>query len=149
MTTVRARVAALIALAAALMVLAPPARAGHPRDLVRLGADLEVRRLRSTVWMHVSKDAQGVPANGLIVRTRKGLVLVDTGWTEGQTDRLVAWAERALGAFVAQAVVTHSHVDRTGGLPALLRRNVPVAALDLTVDKLRAAGAPLPRVLLT
>jgi len=139
----------LIALAGAALGLAVPARAGHPPDVVRLGADLEVRRLRPTVWVHVSTDAQGVPANGLIVRTRRGLLLVDTGWTEGQTDRLVAWAERALGAFFAQAVVTHSHGDRSGGLPALVRRNVPFSALDLTVDKLRAAGAPLPRVLLT
>ena len=56
---------------------------------------------------------------------------VDTGWTEGQTERLVAWAERALGAFVAQAVVTHAHGDRTGGLPALVRRNVMTRGIDL------------------
>src|SRR5262249_49923015 len=92
---------------------------------------------------------QGVPANGLIVKTKRGLLLVDTGWTEGQTERLVAWGERALGAFFVEAVITHSHGDRAGGLPALVRRGIPAAALEATVDRLRASGGRLPRVLLT
>jgi len=33
-------------------------------------------------------------------------------------------------------VITHDHADRDGGLGALLRRKIPVAALDLTVEKL-------------
>ena len=121
-------------------------------ERARLGPDLEVQRLRPTVWLHVSRDGQGVPANGLVVRTPKGLLLIDTCWTEGQAERLIAWAERALGAFVVEAVVTHAHGDRTGGLPALARRGIPAAALDVTIETLRASGASggrLPRVLLT
>jgi glyoxylase-like metal-dependent hydrolase (beta-lactamase superfamily II) len=38
--------------------------------------------------------------------------------------------------------VTHSHIDRTGGLSALRRRGVSVLALDLTIDRVHAeAGA--------
>lgn len=120
-----------------------------PNDDVRLGDDLEVRRLRPTVWLHVSRDGQGIPANGLIVRTPRGLLLVDTGWTEGQAERLVAWGERALGAFFVEAIVTHSHGDRTGGVPALTRRGIPVYALDLTIDRLRGSLERRPRTLLT
>lgn len=140
-------VLALLALAATTPA-AGEALAGTPGE-VSLGRDLEVRRLRPNHWLHVSKDGQGIPANGMIVRTPRGLLLVDTGWTEGQTDRLVAWAERTLGAFVVQAVVTHSHGDRTGGLPALTRRGIPVAALDRTIEKLRGDVERRPRVLLT
>jgi metallo-beta-lactamase class B len=124
-------------------------QAADPADDVRLGHDLEVRALRPGYWLHVSKNGDGIPSNGMIVRTPKGLLLVDTCWTEGQTEQLVAWGERALGAFFVQAIVTHSHGDRTGGLPALARRGIPVAALDLTIDRLRHKVDRAPRPLLT
>jgi metallo-beta-lactamase class B len=129
--------------------IAGTAYAGDPAEETRLGNDLEVRALRPGYWLHISKDGQGTPANGMIVRTPKGLLLVDTGWTEGQTERLVAWGERVLGAFFVQAIVTHAHGDRTGGIPALTRRGIPVAALDLTIDKLRRSVERVPRPLLT
>jgi len=128
---------------------AATAPAADPAEDVALGNDLEVRALRPGYWLHVSKNGDGIPSNGMIVRTPKGLLLVDTAWTEGQTERLVAWAERALGAFFVQAIVTHSHGDRTGGLPALARRGTAVAALDLTIDKLRNTVDRAPRPLLT
>jgi len=131
------------------MATVPALPAADPAEDIRLGNDLEVRSLRPGYWLHVSKDGQGIPANGMIVRTPRGLLLVDTGWTEGQTERLVAWGERAVGAFFVQAIVTHSHGDRTGGIPALTRRGIPVAALDLTIDKLRGTVERAPRPLLT
>jgi glyoxylase-like metal-dependent hydrolase (beta-lactamase superfamily II) len=138
-----------VRLAAWVAVVAATAYSADPAEEVRLGNDLEVRALRPGYWRHVSKDGQGIPANGMIVRTPKGLLLVDTGWTEGQAERLVAWGERALGAFFVQAIVTHSHGDRTGGIAALTRRGIPVAALDLTIDKLRGTVERVPRTLLT
>src|SRR5262249_43799819 len=42
---------------------------------------------------------------------------------------------------VREAVVTHSHTDRAGGLAALVRHHVPVVALDLTADRLRQVGS--------
>ena len=136
-------------LTAAFLLMAATAPAADPAADVRLGNDLEVHTLRPGHWLHVSKDGQGIPANGMIVKTPRGLLLVDTGWTEGQTERLVAWGERAVGAFFVQAIVTHSHGDRTGGIPALTRHGIPVAALDLTIDKLRGSVERLPRPLLT
>jgi metallo-beta-lactamase class B len=116
-------------------------RSSEPTDTVTLGPDLEVHRLRPGYWVHVSRDPQGIPANGMLVRTRGGLLLVDTGWSEGQTERLLTWARRALGGRVREAIVTHSHNDRAGGLAALARHRVPLVALDLTADKLRQGGA--------
>src|SRR6266508_3669869 len=110
MTTANPWRRALIALF--LAAIPAVAHAADPAEETRLGSDLEVRALRPGYWLHVSRDGQGVPANGMIVRTPKGLLLVDTGWTEGQTERLVAWGERTLGAFFVQAIVTHSHGDR-------------------------------------
>jgi metallo-beta-lactamase class B len=150
MTRLRLRsVAGIVSALAIACAAAVRWSAADPTDPVRLGPDLEVRLLRPNHWLHVSKNGDGIPANGLIVRTPRGLLLVDTGWTEGQAERLVAWGERVVGAFFVEAIVTHSHGDRTGGVPALTRRGIPVVALDLTIDKLRGSIERVPRPLLT
>jgi metallo-beta-lactamase class B len=123
------------------LAAAPRVRSEPARDSVTLGPDLEVRRLRPGYWVHVSRDAQGIPANGMIVRTKRGLLIVDTGWSADQTERLLAWSRGALGGRVREAIITHSHNDRTGGLAALARHHIPVVALDLTADRLRQGGA--------
>ena len=122
----------LVLVAAALAL---PSLRAYGEAPVKLGDDLEVRALRPGYWLHVSKRA-GVPASGLIVRTPKGLLLVDTGWTEDQTKRLVSWAEASLHARFVKAVITHSHADRSGGLATLRRLGLRAYALDLTVARL-------------
>src|SRR5947209_5530638 len=67
----------------------------------------------------------------------------DSGMTRARP-----WCSARVAFFVA-AIVTHSHGDRTGGIPALTRRGIPVAALDLTIDKLRGTVERVPRILLT
>jgi metallo-beta-lactamase class B len=90
--------------------------------------------------VHRSMNAQGIPSNGLIVVTERGLLLVDTAWTEAQTETVLAWGESRLGRPWIGAVITHDHADRDGGLGALQRRHIPVAALDLTVAKMAKRG---------
>lgn len=86
--------------------------------------------------VHRSTDKQGVPSNGVIAITDHGLLLVDTAWTDAQTEAVLKWGEARLGRTWLGAIITHDHPDRDGGLRALQRRHIPVAALDLTVAKL-------------
>ena len=122
-----------------VIAAAGPSSAG---DAVSLGPDLSVREIRPGYWVHVSvRASDGLPANGMVVRTPKGLLLVDTGWSADQTERILSWGERSLGASWAEAIVTHSHVDRAGGVSALYARDIRVVALDRTVEDLRKGGA--------
>lgn len=142
----RRRVAAAVAAWAAAAVVAT---AAEPVPSVELGPDLRVRELGAGYWLHVSFDARGIDANGMIARVEDGLLLVDTTWNDDQAGRLVAWAEKELKAPVRRAIVTHAHNDRSGGTAALIRRRISVMALDLTVAWMRAAGsAALPEVLM-
>ena len=72
--------------------------------------------------------------------TDGGLLLVDTAWTEAQTEAILQWGDERLHRPWIGAVITHDHADRDGGLGALRRRKIPVAALDLTVAKLAKRG---------
>jgi len=90
--------------------------------------------------VHRSTDGQGTPSNGLIAITDRGLLLIDTPWTEAETEAVLKWGETRLGRPWLGAIITHDHPDRDGGLGALQRRHIPVVALDLTVAKLQKRG---------
>src|SRR5262245_36219704 len=113
-----------------------------------LAPDLRVRPLKDGVWLHVSTSAAGVESNGLVVRLGGGALLVDTAFTEVQTERLLDWAERSVGP-VGDAIVTHAHADRIGGLAALRRRGIPARTLDQTVERARAENRPLPEAVVS
>jgi beta-lactamase class D len=126
----------------ALLAVLLPALAGAED----VAPDIAVNRIADGVWVHTTTRADGIPSNGLLVTTRDGLLLVDTPWTPDQTKRLVEWARTSLKQEVTRVVVTHSHEDRMGGLAAI--PTVPSGALDLTVEKAKAAGGPVPQVLM-
>jgi metallo-beta-lactamase class B len=124
------------------------ARAGDAEApaAVDLGGDVSVEQLLPGFWRHVSVRADGVPSNGLVATLSDGALLVDTAWNDEQTGRILDWAAKS-GRPIAWAVVTHSHDDRLGGIGELRRRGIPVAGLDLTAARARAAGLPAPDVL--
>jgi metallo-beta-lactamase class B len=105
------------------------------------GAGLvETERLGPAAYLHRSTDAHGIPSNGLVAIVRGGLLLIDTAWTEEQTEAILRWGDEVLALPWVGAVITHEHADRDGGLGALFRRKIPTAALDLTVAKLARRG---------
>jgi len=101
---------------------------------------LEISVVEKDLLVHRSTDSSGVPANGVIAILDGGLLLVDTAWTEAQTDAILRFAEKRLHRPWIGAVVTHDHPDRAGGIGALLRARIPVAAGNLTVAKLEKRG---------
>ncbi|HEY7372738.1 MAG TPA: TonB family protein [Polyangia bacterium] len=101
---------------------------------------VEIETITPTLYVHRSTDAKEVPSNGLIAVAAGGLLLVDTAWTEAQTEEILAWGDGYFRRPWIGAVITHDHNDRAGGLAALERRHIPVSALDLTVAKMTARG---------
>jgi metallo-beta-lactamase class B len=102
--------------------------------------EVVVEWIDPAIVVHRTTDAQGVPSNGLVAVTDAGLVLIDTAWTDAETETVLRWGETTLHRPWVGAIVTHDHADRVGGLGALFRRRVPVAALDLTVASLGRHG---------
>jgi metallo-beta-lactamase class B len=108
---------------------------------------VSVRRIAPGVWVHttLAGEADGhYPANGLIIEDGDGALLVDTGWNAQQAERLLVWAQEQLHHPIRAAVVTHFHNDRTGGVPALTARGLPVYGLEQTARLASAKGEPAP-----
>jgi metallo-beta-lactamase class B len=101
---------------------------------------VEIETIEPTLIVHRSTDGNSVPSNGLVAVTARGLLLVDTAWTDAQTEAILAWGDGRFHKPWIGAVITHDHNDRAGGLGALERRHIPVSALDLTVAKLSRRG---------
>lgn len=90
------------------------------------------------VYVHTTYhllDGRPFPANGLVVDTPDGVVLVDTGWGPKATAQLLRRVRRALHRPVRYCLVTHAHDDRIGGIEVLKKHGVRVLATPLTAAR--------------
>ncbi len=114
--------------------------------LKKLGDDVIVRQLAPGVWMHITfrdtEDGKRQSANGLLITTGEMSLLIDTGWNDSQVRRLLDWAADTLGQPVEHVIVTHAHVDRTGGLRAVVERPIIVHGHAGTAAALHVQGRP-------
>ncbi len=134
------------------------ARAGDPAALEiampameRISDTLWLGRLTPNVWIHTTTNVlDGVgyyPANGAIVTGANAALLIDTAWSARYARELLdAWERRKLPP-ITQALVTHFHYDRTGGIGELSKRGIPAFGNPLTIGLALDNGLSAPRAL--
>jgi metallo-beta-lactamase class B len=139
--------------------LAASARTGDPRYLeiatpgmARVADTVWLGQLTPNVWLYtVSKildEAPGYyPANGAIVVNGDHSIFIDTGWLPYQTVQILdAWKKLGKPP-ITTALVTHFHVDRLGGIPALQARGIPSYGNPLTIGLAIDTGFAPPKPL--
>ncbi|WP_244227193.1 subclass B1 metallo-beta-lactamase [Corallococcus aberystwythensis] len=147
MTVLRASALLLLFTACASTPSAPSTPPQLQEQFV-LAKGVRVRRLAPGVWMHITEaggDWAGVTANGLLVEDGDASILVDTGWTPEHSKALLTWARDTLHHPVRAALVTHFHVDRTGGIPTLDAEGIPVHGREDTALRAGKQGNPVPQ----
>lgn len=77
-----------------------------------------------------------VPTNGVIYLEGNKALLVDTGWDLAQGRELLNWIQ-AKGIKDVDVVLTHSHLDRRGGMGVFLDAGLPVWAHESTAALLK------------
>ena len=118
--------------------------------MTRIGQTVWVSRLTPSLWLHTTTattaEGKGVysPANGLILDRKGGSLLVDTGYSPEQAEILLTWSKQTLRSPIRQAVATHFHRDRIGGIPALQAAGIPTVAHPLTLELARSHGVAVP-----
>ncbi len=108
-------------------------------------------RLSESVWIHTTYGlyhGSSIPANGLVILADEGAVLVDIPWDNGLTVSLMKEVEAQFGMDVILAVVTHAHVDRMGGIDALLGNGTKVISTSETARAAEENGftPPIPEL---
>jgi metallo-beta-lactamase class B len=118
-------------------------------DMERLGRTVWVKELTSGVWItgftFDTPDLGWVPCNGLIIGGGSGTTIVDPGVDRDQGEVLLTTAKRLTGQPVTQAIATHFHKDRTGGIQAMRAGNVGVFAHPFSVGLAQANSFPVPQ----
>lgn len=114
-----------------------------------------VTPLNDRVYVHTTYGIYrntAVPSNGLIINTRDGVVLVDTGWdTDTNTDNtrdLLQWVATNLHQPVRLCIVTHGHEDRVGGISELRKAGIRAISTPLTAQKSVKLGYESPEGIL-
>ncbi len=114
--------------------------------------EVQVQRIAPHVYVHTSYgmfSGTKVPANGLLVDTSDGVVMVDTAWDDEQTELLLAWVKEHLNRPVKMCIVTHAHDDRLGGIKALQKNNIAVYSTAQTAQLAQEKKAGKPDAVLT
>lgn len=118
---------------------------------VSVSKDIELQQLAENVWLHITYIEYPrygrIPANGLIVIDGTSAAMIDTPWNDEQTGMLFDWVENTLNATIKHVIVGHSHEDCMGGLAEAHQRGATSYALDLTQEKAKAGGLPVPQKL--
>jgi metallo-beta-lactamase class B len=102
---------------------------GQEAESVPVKDRVALIRLTEDVAIHTSFKDFGqfdVSANGLAVRTKDGIVLIDATWDNAQARLLCKKVRKLYGQKVRYAIITHAHQDRIGGVNWLHKKKVIV-----------------------
>lgn len=103
-----------------------------------------LEKIADNVWIHTSYDYVDpwglVLSQGLVVRTEGGVALVDTAWTDEETEALLSLIKKEVGESPDIAIVTHAHADKMGGMGALQKNGIGGRAHPLTNEDAPARG---------
>lgn len=113
---------------------------------------VQLTKVNDNVWVHTTYynyNGSRTISNGLLVLTTKGLVLVDTPWTNDQTKELIKLTREKFKQNIVAAIITHAHIDRIGGIKTLLDNKIDVKSTQLTAQKAEKLGYAKPNPSIT
>lgn len=131
------------ALLLSLATITPGGAQGNADKTTTQTPSLE--KVAQGVWLHKSYEQVApwgmVLSQGLAIETEDGALLVDTAWNNTDTKELLALIKKELGRQVTQAITTHAHQDKMGGVDALHENSVHTIAHQFSNE-----DAPLRRL---
>ncbi len=98
---------------------------------------IEVTQIAPKVYVHTSYrtfNSVPFPSHGLLISTKAGVVMIDTGWGNEPTEQLLDWVKANLRQPVVICMPTHYHDDKMGGMGAMQAQGIPVMSSALTAQ---------------
>lgn len=109
---------------------------------------LKIEKIAEGVYLHTSfkqtKNFGLVDSNGLVVINNNQAYIIDTPWSEKDTQQLLNWLEEK-GYQVTATISTHFHSDRTAGLALLNTKNIATYTSTQTQKILATKKQAQPR----
>lgn len=105
--------------------------------------DLKIEKIAKGVFLHQSYQLTErwglVSSNGLVVIDNLNAHIIDTPWSEADTEKLVLWIEKQ-GYKTVSSISTHFHEDRSAGISWLNSKSISTYASKLTNKLLKNDG---------
>jgi metallo-beta-lactamase class B len=118
------------------------------RSEIWITDDIRLLHLQDSVFMHTTwvnfKDYGRVGSNGMLVIKNGQALMVDTPMKEEPTMQLFNYLEDSLKVQMTTHVAGHYHADCVGGLDYLKTRGVQSFANEITIQKCKETGMPVP-----
>jgi metallo-beta-lactamase class B len=109
---------------------------------------INLEKLNDTVFIHTSygklSNGSWFPANGLVINTTQGIILIDTPWNDKLTTQLIKKLYKLTKHKVNFCIITHAHEDRMGGINTLKKKEIAVFSTQLTSNQAAEKGYTLP-----
>ncbi|WP_077845988.1 subclass B1 metallo-beta-lactamase [Clostridium puniceum] len=125
-------------------------------SILKSGTDdsnfVQLTKINDNVWVHTTYynyNGSRTLSNGLLVITSKGLVLIDTAWTNEQTEELIKLTKEKFKQDITTAIITHAHMDKIGGIKTLLENKIDVKSTPLTAQFAEKLGYDKPNPSIT
>ena len=103
-----------------------------------------LEKIADNVWINKSyrvvEPWGPVLSQGMVVRTEGGIALIDTAWTDEETETLLSQIRKELGEGPDIAIVTHAHSDKMGGMKTLQENGIGGRAHPYTNEDAPARG---------
>lgn len=109
---------------------------------------IDVEQIDEQVYRYVTyfefQKWGAVGANGLLIKTSEGVVVVDAPWTNEQSVALVNWVKEKWQEEIKVVIACHSHIDCVGGLEALHAAGAESYSLTMTQEFLSESDFATP-----
>lgn len=104
---------------------------------------LEIAPFADNIWLYHSymqtENWGLVSSNGLVVVNEGDAYIIDTPWSEEDTEVLLDWIEEQ-GWQAKASISTHFHLDRSAGIAVLNKRSIDTYASHQTNQLLKEQG---------
>lgn len=143
----------LLAILILLLVTSCGVESQSEKEKVKIdesNTDVKITQLNDKIWVHksyIEYEGKKVSANGLVVETSEGIVLIDTPWTNEQTSKLIDILKKEIDKEISKSIVTHAHDDTIGGIDKLIEKNIDVIAIELTAVEAEKNGFGTPNII--
>ena len=119
-------------------------------EKIVVAEDVELVQVTPNVYVHVSYKHFGewglVGANGVLIVNNGKAFLLDSPWSNEQTEKLIRYVEDTMKVEIIGFIPNHWHDDCMGGLDYIKQKGIKSYANQMTFEYAAKAGLPLPDV---
>lgn len=108
---------------------------------------VELYKVNDSVWVHTSYTEDNgslIPSNGMLVVAGNSIVIVDTTWTEKQMESLDKLVKEAFNGSIKEAIITHAHQDKIGGVSFLAKKKISINCLNVVAETTKSNNLIVP-----